>query len=61
VKCEKLFEKDMMIDANAAITLLERRPDQEQIFRLCKIEGNSKLQTLYLQKGLSFFKYLLTF
>jgi len=53
VKCEKLIEKDM-IDANAAITLLEKRP--EKIFRLCKIEGNSKLQTLYLQKGLCFFK-----
>jgi len=32
VKCEKLIEKDMMIDANAAITLLEKRP--ENIFRL---------------------------
>jgi len=59
VKCEKPIEKDMMIDANVAITLLEKGPEKKM--RLCKIEGNLKLQTLYLQKGLSFFKYFLTF
>jgi len=46
VKCEKLIKKDM-IDANAAIILLEKRP--EKIFRLCK-SGEIQSSKLYIFK-----------
>jgi len=59
VKCEKLIEKDMMIDANAAITLLEKRPEKK--FQALRNRGKFKAPNSISSKGIKLLQILLNF
>jgi len=56
VKCEKLIEKDMMIDANAAITLLEKRPEKK--FQALRNRGKFKAPNSISSKGIKLLQIL---